>query len=174
MAHTSGDGVLCILKTQPACRADGITYIGGMTALLSLLSVLVSPFKSNSRLLAENASLRHQVTVLIKMHDQRGVSLTDGDCWFFVRLYHWFPSILNSLVVIKPETLVRWHRAGFRLYWRRKSRSRGRAAAHRHGPSGADVLHEEDEDVVLVLGGVHPAAQIAMLRSIAQGSNLFN
>jgi RimJ/RimL family protein N-acetyltransferase len=53
------------------------------------------------------------------------VALTNGDRWFLVQLYHWFPSILGSLVLIKPETVVRWHRAGFRFYWRWKSRSRG-------------------------------------------------
>lgn len=51
--------------------------------------------------------------------------MTNGDRWFLVQLYHWFPSILGSLVLIKPETLVRWHRAGFRFYWRWKARSRG-------------------------------------------------
>jgi hypothetical protein len=95
-----------------------LTCIGAMTALLSfLLAALVSPFRSNSSLLAENALLRHQVTVLRRKTKGR-VSLTNGDRWFFVQLYHWFPSILDSMVVIKPETLIRWHRAGFRLYWR--------------------------------------------------------
>jgi hypothetical protein len=40
------------------------------------------------------------------------------DRWFFVQLYRWFPSILQVFTVIHPETLVRWHRAGFRRYWR--------------------------------------------------------
>jgi hypothetical protein len=85
-----------------------------MTTLLSfLLVVLVSPFRSNSSLLAENGLLRHQVTVLRRKTEGR-ISLTNGNR----QLYHWFPSILNSLVVIKPETLIRWHRASFRLYWR--------------------------------------------------------
>ena len=44
---------------------------------------------------------------------------------FFVQLYRWFPSVLKVITVIRPETLVRWHRAGFRLYWRWKSRSLG-------------------------------------------------
>jgi len=96
-----------------------------MIALLSLLlAVLVSPLRSNSSLLAENAMLRHQVIVLRRKVKGR-IPLTNGDRWFFVQLYRWFPSILCSLVVIKPETLIRWHRAGFRLYWRWKSRSRG-------------------------------------------------
>jgi hypothetical protein len=53
------------------------------------------------------------------------VRLTNNDRWFFIQLYRWFPSILKVLTVVRPETLVRWHRAGFRSYWRWKSRSRG-------------------------------------------------
>jgi hypothetical protein len=55
------------------------------------------------------------------------VQLTNGDRLFFVQLYRWFPSVLNTIAIIRPETLVRWHRAGFRRYWCWKSRSlRGR------------------------------------------------
>jgi transposase InsO family protein len=53
------------------------------------------------------------------------VHLTNLDRLFLVQLYHWFPSIQRVLAVIRPETVVRWHRAGFRCYWRWKSRSRG-------------------------------------------------
>ena len=52
---------------------------------------------------------------------------TNNDRWFLVQLNRWFPSILQVLTIIGPETLVRWHRAGFRRYWRWKShRRRGR------------------------------------------------
>ena len=94
------------------------------TLLCFLLAVLALPFKSRSRLEAENAALRHQLTVLRRKVRGR-VRLTNSDRWFFVQLYRWFPSILKVLTVIRPETLVRWHRAGFRYYWRWKSRSRG-------------------------------------------------
>ena len=47
------------------------------------------------------------------------------DRLFFIRLYRWFPSILSVLTIVRPETLGRWHRAGFRCYWRWKSRSSG-------------------------------------------------
>ena len=96
-----------------------------MIALLGfVLAVLASPFKSKSRLEAENAVLRHQLIILRRKMQGR-VRLTDHDRWFFVQLYRWFPSILKVLTIIKPETLVRWHRAGFRCYWRWKSRQRG-------------------------------------------------
>jgi hypothetical protein len=41
---------------------------------------------------------------------------------FFVQLYRWFPSVLKAITIIRPETVVRWHRAGFRRYWRWRSR----------------------------------------------------
>jgi hypothetical protein len=96
-----------------------------MIALICfVLAVLASPFKSNIRLEAENAVLRHQVIVLRRKLKGR-VRLTNNDRWFFVQLYRWFPSILPVLMIIRPETLVGWHRAGFRRYWRWKSRRRG-------------------------------------------------
>jgi hypothetical protein len=53
------------------------------------------------------------------------IRLTSGDRLFFIQLYRRFPTVLKVITVIRPETLVRWHRAGFRCYWRWKSRSRG-------------------------------------------------
>jgi hypothetical protein len=96
-----------------------------MIGLLSfVLAVLASPFKSELRLEAENAVLRHQLIVLRRRLHGR-VRLTSYDRWFFIQLYRWFPTILKVLTIIRPETLVRWHRAGFRCYWRWKSRPRG-------------------------------------------------
>ena len=92
--------------------------------LCFVLTVLVSPFKSKSRLEAENAALRHQLIVLRRKVRGRA-QLTNNDRWFFVQLYRWFPSILQVLTIIRPDTLVRWHHAGFRRYWRWKSRTRG-------------------------------------------------
>src|ERR1700726_1968622 len=89
-----------------------------------VLAVLASPFKSKLRLWAENAMLRHQLIVLRRRLRGR-VRLTNHDRWFFVEPYRWFPSILKVLTIIRPETLVRWHRAGFRRYWRWRSNSRG-------------------------------------------------
>ena len=53
------------------------------------------------------------------------VRLTNSDRLFFIQLYRWFPSVLKAITIVRPETLVRWHRAGFRRYWRWKSRSLG-------------------------------------------------
>src|ERR1700716_2495914 len=89
-----------------------------------VLGILASRFKSKSRLEAENAVLRHQLIVLRRKMRGRP-RLTNNDRWFFIQLYRWFPSILQVLTIIRPETLVRWHRAGFRCYWRWKSLRRG-------------------------------------------------
>src|SRR5881628_2144674 len=83
--------------------------------LCFVLAVLASPFKSKLRLEAENAVLRHQLIVLRRLHGR--VRFTNND--------RWFSSILQVLSIIWPETLVRWHRAGFRCYWRWKSRPLG-------------------------------------------------
>jgi hypothetical protein len=92
--------------------------------LCFVLAVLASPLKSKSLLEAENAALRHQLIVLRrKLHGR--VRLTNHDRWFLIQRYRWFPSILQVSTVIRPETLVRWHRAGFRCCWRWKSRPRG-------------------------------------------------
>src|SRR3981081_1636539 len=97
-----------------------------------VLAVLASPFKSKVRLEAENAVLRHQLIVLRRRLHGR-VRLTKHDRWFLIQLYRWFPSILLVLTIIPPETLVRWHRAGFRCYWRWKSRPQKEKATSSHG-----------------------------------------
>jgi hypothetical protein len=92
--------------------------------LCFVLTILASPFKSKLRLETENAVLRHQLNVLRRRLHGR-IRLTNRDRWFFIQLYRWFPSILQVLMIVRPETLVRWHRAGFHCYWRWKSRPLG-------------------------------------------------
>ena len=96
-----------------------------MVALIFLfLNLAASLFKSKSRLEAENAALRQQLIMLQRKVRGR-VRLTNSDRLFFILLYRWFPSILKAMTIIRPETLVRWHRAGFRRYWRWKSGNLG-------------------------------------------------
>src|SRR5258708_1937513 len=99
--------------------------------LILLLHVLVSPFKTQARLEAEIVLLRHQLNVLRRRVPSKH-KLTMADRLLFVWLYRLFPSLLNAITVVQPETIIRWHRTGFRLYWRWKSRSRG-------GPSKAPL-----------------------------------
>jgi hypothetical protein len=77
-----------------------------MIALLSFfLTLLVLSFKSKSRLEAENAALRHQLIVLRRKVCGR-VQLTNGDRLFLVLLYRWFPSVLKTMTIIRPETVA--------------------------------------------------------------------
>lgn len=93
-----------------------------MIALIRLLLALVAvPFRSKSSLEAENAALRQQ-TIVLRRKLRGRVKLSNADRLFFVWLYRLFPSISRAMLIIRPDTLVRWHRAGFRLYWRWKSR----------------------------------------------------
>ncbi len=95
-----------------------------MIAFLSLfLHVLILPFKTQARLEAEIVLLRHQLNVL--RHISSKPKLAVPDRLLFVWLYRLFPSVLNAVTIVQPETIIRWHRAGFRLYWRWRSRSRG-------------------------------------------------
>ena len=96
-----------------------------MAALIFLLLNLgASLFKPKSQLEAENAALRRQLIVLQRKVTGR-VQLTNSDRLFFIQLYRWFPSVLKAMMIVRPETLVRWHRAGLRRYWRRKSHVMG-------------------------------------------------
>jgi transposase InsO family protein len=96
-----------------------------MASLLGLLfHILASPFRSQARLEAEIVFLRHQLNLLRRQLPARP-RLTPWAGLLFVWLYRLVPSLLNAAIVIQPDTIVRWHRAGFRSYWRWKSRSRG-------------------------------------------------
>ena len=89
--------------------------------LCFVVAVLASSFKLKVRLEVENAVLRHELIVLRRRPHGR-VRLTNHDRWFFIQLYGWLPSLLQAFTIIRPETLVRWHRTGFRRYWGWKSR----------------------------------------------------
>src|SRR5271156_560813 len=95
-----------------------------MTDLLRLiLGILVSRFKARATLEAENLVLRQQVNVLRRRTPKRP-HLNNTDRFLFVWLYRWFPSILEAVAIVRPETIIRWHRAGFRAYWCWRSRNR--------------------------------------------------
>ena len=115
---------MCVPKTLCALMRwqNRLNWRNGLLCLF--LAVVVARFKSKSWLEAENAALRQQLIILRRKLQGR-VRLTNSDRWFFIQLYRWFPSILQVIKIVQPETLVRWHRAGFCCYWRWKSRSRG-------------------------------------------------
>jgi transposase InsO family protein len=72
---------------------------------------------------ADNLTLRHQVAVLQRQIGHRP-KLTNWDRLLFAVLYRAQPDVLRSITIVRPETVVRWHRAGFRLFWKHKSRGK--------------------------------------------------
>src|SRR5262245_15675895 len=85
---------------------------------------LIGLFRSRASLQVEILTLRHQLNVLRRKSPQRLI-FTGIDRLVFAGLYRLAPGMLNALAIVKPETVIRWHRAGFRAYWRWKSRPRG-------------------------------------------------
>jgi hypothetical protein len=92
--------------------------------LIQLLLVFRSRFSRRARLEAENLLLLQQLIVLRRQHPKR-VRLLNIDRLLFVWLYRLYPSLLDAIIIIQPETVIRWHHRGFRAYWRGKSRHVG-------------------------------------------------
>src|ERR1700687_4940123 len=111
-----------------------------MIALICfVLAVLASPFKSKSRLEAENARLRHQLIVLRRKMPGRPW-LTNNDRWFFLQMYRWFPSILKVVRIAGALASGR-----LSLLFALEVIGTGRAAADRGGIAGADPADEHRE-----------------------------
>jgi hypothetical protein len=85
---------------------------------------VVGLFRSRVALQAEILVLRHQLNVLRRKSPRR-VALGNIDRVVLIGLYRLAPKVLEALKIIAPETVIRWHRAGFRAYWRCKSRPLG-------------------------------------------------
>jgi hypothetical protein len=85
--------------------------------------VVADLVKSRARLEAEILLLRHQLNLALR-HAPPRVRLRGGDRAFMVWMVRLWPSLLDVVQVVQPETVLRWHRAGFRIYWRWKSRKR--------------------------------------------------
>src|SRR3981081_4487997 len=96
-----------------------------VTILSTLVSLLSFRVRSRASLELELVALRHQVTVMRRQHLGR-LRLFSTDRLLWVWLYRIWPQCLNAMVLVKPATVVQWHRKGFRLYWRWRSRRPGR------------------------------------------------
>jgi len=92
--------------------------------LIQLLLAIRSWFARQARLEAENLVLRQQLVVLRRQHPKR-VRLWNIDRLLLVWLYRLYPSLLDAIIIVQPETVIRGHRRGFRAYWRWKSRRVG-------------------------------------------------
>ena len=92
--------------------------------LIQLLLAIRSRFTSRARLEAENLILRQQLVILRRKFPRR-VRLWNIDRLLMVWLYRLYPSLLDAIIIVQPETVIRWHRRGFRAYWHWKSRQVG-------------------------------------------------
>ena len=92
-------------------------------SLRFFFSALLSSLKSRRELAFENLALRQQLSILKKRHPRP--RLTEGDRLFWLWLSRVWKSWAEALVIVKPETVIGWHRRGFRWFWTRKSRRRG-------------------------------------------------
>src|SRR5208282_3345369 len=97
--------------------------VAGMLALIStVFSWLACRFCSRAELELELIALRHQVAIMNRQRPRR-LRFYSIDRLLWVWLYRVWPRCLEVMVVAKPATVVQWHRHGFRLYWRSRSRS---------------------------------------------------
>ena len=101
------------------------------TVCFVLFTALGSGLRSQAALQIENAALRHQLAVLQRQARGRP-RLRPVDRLFWTWLCHLWPGWRHALVIVKPDTVLRWHRRGFRLYWRWKSRPRGAYGQETH------------------------------------------
>src|ERR1700732_3446497 len=115
-----------------------------MLAYISqVLSWLAGRFRSRAELALEVIAIRHQLAVLHRQRPGR-TRLSPLDRLLWIWLYRVWPRCLNIMVLVKPATVVQWHRQVFRLYWRRRSRS-GRPSV---GREVRDLIRQMNSEVV--------------------------
>jgi len=138
-----------------------------LISLTSVLATLVSVFRSRTALELENLALRHQIGVLQRSARKRPI-LTTGDRLLWVCLSRLWRDWRSALAIVKPETVVAWHRAGFRLFWTWKVR---------RGQPGRPVISREVRDLIRKMCrqnpvGVHPASTVNCSNSASTSGRL--
>jgi hypothetical protein len=114
--------------------------------ILSLLCSIRQGFRTRAAIQAEILALRHQLLVLQRSARARKVRLTASDRFLWVWLSRLWREWRSALVIVKPETVIAWHRRGFRLYWSRKSRH----------PQGRPSLSREVIDLIRRMSLANP------------------
>src|SRR4029077_16051480 len=109
-----------------------------MFAIIYPLGTFIADLlKTRRRLEAENLFLRHQLNIILRRPPQR-LRLRGSDRALMVRMTQLWPSLLGLARIVQPATILRWHRAGFRSYWRWKSQ----------GGSGRPRIEHELRDLI--------------------------
>jgi transposase InsO family protein len=96
-----------------------------LTILSAVISIIALRFRSRAALELKLIALQHQLAVLHRQRPGRP-QLSSLDRLLWVWLYRIWPQVIDTMVLVKPATVVDWHRRGFRLYWRCRSRRPGR------------------------------------------------
>src|ERR1700731_2993086 len=109
----------------------------------SIVAAIARLFRSRAVLELENLALRHQLHVLRRQRPGRP-HLIAIDRLLWVWLYRLWPRCLDTMVLVKPATVVQWHRQGFRLFWRWRSRS------------GRPSVNREVRDLIRQMSGANP------------------
>src|SRR5215469_3462589 len=109
-----------------------------LISLTTLFAALSSVFRSRSALQLENLALRHQINVLQRTA-RKHPKLTPGDRLVWVGLSRIWSDWRSALAIVQPETVIAWHRAGFRLFWTWKVR---------HGQPGRPVICRAVRDLI--------------------------
>src|SRR5216683_6409207 len=110
----------------------------------SLLFMLRSSFRTHARMQIEILALRHQLAVL--QRQKKRVSLRAADRLLWVLLSRIWKQWRSALIMVKPETVIGWHRKGFRLYWRWKSRH----------PAGRPSVSSEVSNLIRKMNSANP------------------
>ncbi len=92
-----------------------------------VLGVVVDITMSREELFAENAILRHQLAIAVRKSKKKRFAFTRWDRVFLLVVSRFATRWRDTLHVVKPATLIRWHSDGYRLFWKRRSRKLGRA-----------------------------------------------
>src|ERR1035437_11037867 len=117
-----------------------------MPVLFSLLWSLRSSFRVRADLQAEILALRHQLLVLQRRNRNHRLELNATDRMLWVWLSRFWPGWRSALLIVKPETVIAWHRKGFRLYWTWKSRL----------PNGRPSVAQEIRDLIRKMSLANP------------------
>src|SRR6516162_1361865 len=111
------------------------------SVLLPVLFLVYDSLRSRVTLQAEVLALRHQILVLQRGNQKRRVKVSPADRLLWVWISRLWPGWRAALRIVKPETVIAWHRKGFRLYWSWKSRP-PRSPARLRRVAGADSQNE--------------------------------
>src|SRR6202158_2299884 len=103
-----------------------------------VLRCLFALCRSRGGLALENLALRHQLSVLSRRHPRP--RLTSIDRFFWVMMRRIWARWIDALIIVKPDTVIGWHRAGFRLYWRFRSRVKKRVGRPRTGQETRNLI----------------------------------